>query len=357
MPLFHKLTVTHVRKTIRDAVVVSLAPPEGADFSFVQGQYLTFRREFDGVELRRSYSICVGRGADILQIGIKKVAGGAFSTWANENLMPGMELESMQPMGSFHTPLSPDRPKNYLCFAGGSGITPVLSILNTVLDQEPQARMTLVYANRGVNSIMFREEIEDLKNRFMDRLNVLHVLEDDAQDIELFQGRVDPEKCAALFEHWIDVSQIDTTFICGPEPMMLGIVAALKEHGMREDQIKFELFLSSQPGRLTRPAAADTDPAAKIATTEVTVTLDGATRRFAMPRDLSVLDAARDNTLDAPYACKAGVCSTCKCKVIDGEVEMMANHALEDYEVRAGYILSCQSFPLTDRLVIDYDQH
>ena len=247
--------------------------------------------------------------------------------------------------------------KNYLCFAGGSGITPVLSILKTVLDQEPQARMTLVYANRGVNSIMFREEIEDLKNRFMDRLNILHILEDDAQDIELFQGRVDPEKCAALFEHWIDVSQVDTAFICGPEPMMLGIVAALKAHGMHEDQIKFELFLSSQPGRLTRPAAADADPTAAVATTEVTVTLDGATRRFAMPRDLSVLDAARDNTLDAPYACKAGVCSTCKCRVIDGEVEMMANHALEDYEVRAGYILSCQSFPLTDRLVIDYDQH
>ena len=357
MPRFHELTVTDVRKTIRDAVVVSLRPVNGGNFDFVQGQYLTFRRDFDGTEVRRSYSICAGRGEGRLQVGIKKVAGGAFSTWANEALEPGMILEAMAPMGNFHTPLSVDADKHYLGFAGGSGITPVLSILKTVLDEEPQSRFTLVYANRGVNTIMFREELEDLKNQHMGRLTVLHVLESDAQDIDLFQGRVDTEKCAALFRHWIDIGSVDTAFICGPEPMMLGIAAALKDHGLPENRIKFELFVSAQPGRLQRPATVDGGAAASQARTHLDVTLDGATRRLEMRRDMTVLEAALENAMDAPFSCKAGVCSTCRCKLLAGEVEMATNHSLEDYEVRAGFILSCQSFPLTERIVVDYDQH
>lgn len=357
MPRFHKLTVTDVRKTIRDAVVVSLAPLNGGDFEFIQGQYLTFRRDFDGTEVRRSYSICSGTNEGVLRVGIKKVAGGAFSTWANEDLEPGMILDAMEPAGSFFKPLNPDLGRTYLGFAGGSGITPVLSILKTTLAEEPQSKFTLVYANRGVNTIMFREELEDLKNQHMDRFNVIHVLESDAQDIELFQGRVDAEKCAALFEHWIDVDQVDTAFICGPEPMMLGISAALKDHGLSDEQIKFELFASAQPGRLKRPESTAGDAAETARFVKATVTLDGATRSFDMPKDMTVLEAALGNALDAPHACKAGVCSTCKCKVLEGEVEMVANHALEDYEVKAGYILSCQSFVLTDELVVDYDQH
>ncbi len=357
MARFHQLAVKDVRKTIRDAVVVSLAPVNGGNFDFIQGQYLTFRQDFDGTEIRRSYSICAGRNEGVLQVGIKKVPGGAFSTWANDELKPGMVLEAMEPSGNFFTPITPQLVKSYLGFAGGSGITPVLSILKTVLNEEPKSQFTLVYANRGVNTIMFREELEDLKNTFMGRLNIIHVLEGDAQDIELFQGRVDAEKCNALFEHWIDINSVDTAFICGPEPMMLGIASALKEHGLSKDQIKFELFASSQPGRLQRPKSAVEDGAVVSGTTKVTVTLDGATRTLEMSKDTSVLDTMLDNALDAPFACKAGVCSTCKCKVLEGEVEMVANHALEDYEVKNGYILSCQSFAVTDELVVDYDQH
>ncbi len=355
MARFHQLSVTDVTKTIRDAVVVTLKPVNGGDFDFTQGQYLTFRQDFDGTEVRRSYSICAGKDDGVLQVGIKKVEGGAFSTWANETLAAGMTIEAMEPMGSFHTPITPDAGKTYLGFAGGSGITPVLSIMKTVLMREPLSTFTLVYANRGVNTIMFREELEDLKNLYMGRLTVIHILESDAQDIDLFTGRVDTEKCKALFEHWIDIESVDTSFICGPEPMMLGIAAALRDHGLSDDQIKFELFASAQPGRLKRKAST-AESGAQAKSTEATITMDGAARSFTMDKDQSILDAALENALDAPYACKAGVCSTCKCKVLEGDVEMVANHALEDYEVAQGYVLSCQSFPISDRVVVDYDQ-
>lgn len=353
MARFHTLTVTDIHKTIRDAVVVSLAPPEG--FDFIQGQYLTFRRDFDGQELRRSYSICAGLDDGILQVGIKKVAGGAFSTWANESLRVGDTLEAMAPMGTFHTPLEAQAQKHYLAFAGGSGITPVLSILRTVLVREPRARVTLVYANRAISTIMFRDVLEDLKNTHMGRLNVIHVLEADAQDIDLFTGRVDEEKCASLFKSWIDIASVDTAFICGPEPMMLGIAASLRAHGLRDDQIKFELFGAAQQGR-ARQKALSAEVAATGAQTRARVTLDGATRSFDMPRDTSLLEAALGNALDAPFACKAGVCSTCRAKVSEGEVEMLTNHALEDYEVAAGYVLTCQCYPLSETVAYDYDQ-
>lgn len=356
MARFHELSVVDVSKTIRDAVIVTLKPSDGSDFDFIQGQYLTFRRDFDGTEVRRSYSICSGKDDGVLQVGIKKVEGGAFSTWANETLAAGMTLEAMEPMGSFHTPIAPQQAKNYLGFAGGSGVTPVLSIMKTVLAREPASTFTLVYANRGVNTIMFREELEDLKNLYMGRLTVIHILESDAQDIELFTGRVDAEKCTALFTHWIDIDSVDTAFICGPEPMMLGIASALRDHGLNDDQIKFELFASAQPGRLARTASDAEGGSAAAKSTHATITMDGAARSFTMDKDQSILDAALENALDAPYACKAGVCSTCKCKVLEGEVEMIANHALEDYEVARGYVLSCQSYPVTDRVVVDYDQ-
>ena len=355
MARFHPLTVTDVHKTIRDAVVVSLAPPEGADFDFTQGQYLTFRREFDGEELRRSYSICAGLDDGTLQVGIKRVEGGAFSTWANDQIKVGDTLEAMPPMGKFHTELDADAARHYLGFAGGSGITPVLSILRTVLTREPQSRFTLVYANRAVSTIMFRAELEDLKNTYMGRVNVIHVLEADAQDIDLFTGRVDEEKCAQLFTRWIDIASVDTAFICGPEPMMLGIAASLRAHGLTDQQIKFELFGSSQPGRAKKQAIAS-DAALAGAMTQATVTMDGATRSFKMPRDMSLLDAALDNAMDAPFACKAGVCSTCRARVTEGEVEMLTNHALEDNEVADGFVLTCQCYPLTDTVRFDYDQ-
>ncbi len=357
MARFHDLTVTDIHKTIRDAVVVTLKPQDGdeAAFDFIQGQYLTFRHDFDGEELRRSYSICAGKDDGILQVGIKRVDGGAFSTWANEELKVGDKVQAMAPMGTFHTAIDAGAERSYLGFAGGSGITPVLSILKTTLSREPKSTFTLVYANKGVNTIMFREELEDLKNLYMGRLNIIHVLETDTQEIDLFTGLVTEEKCGELFKHWIDIENVDTAFICGPEPMMLGIAAALRAHGLEDGQIKFELFASAQPGRLKRKAVSK-DAASGANQTTAAITLDGATQTITMGKDTSILDAALENAMDAPYACKAGVCSTCRCKVIEGEVEMVANHALEDYEVEKGYVLSCQSFPLTDTVTVDYDQ-
>lgn len=355
MARFHSLTVTDVHKTIRDAVVVSLAAPEGTEFDFIQGQYLTFRRDFDGEELRRSYSICAGLDDGMLQVGIKRVDGGAFSTWANETLKVGDTLEAMPPQGRFHTALEADAHRHYLGFAGGSGITPVLSILRSILTREPNSRFTLVYANRAVNTIMFRAELEDLKNTYMGRVNIIHVLEADAQDIDLFTGRVDTEKCAQLFSRWIDIASVDTALICGPEPMMLGIASALRAHGLSDDQIKFELFAASQQGRAKQRTVAH-NAATAHATTEATVKMDGAARSFTMPKDQSLLEAALDNSVDAPFACKAGVCSTCRARVTEGEVEMLTNHALEDYEVAAGFVLTCQCYALSDTVKFDYDQ-
>lgn len=358
MARFHSLEVTDVRNETRDAVVLTLKPrkDECALFDFTQGQYLTFRRQFDGTELRRSYSICAGKDEGVLKVGIKRVDGGAFSTWANEHLKAGEVIEAMPPMGNFHTPIEPDQSKNYLGFAGGSGITPLLSIIKTVLAREPKSRFTLVYANRQISSIMFREELEDIKNLYLGRLSLLHILETESQEIDLFTGRIDGDKCSQLFRSWIDLPSVDIAFICGPEPMMLAIAAALRDHGMTDRQIKFELFASGQPGR-AKAWTVSSSVADRADTCEAMVTLDGATRSFKMPKQgQSLLDAALENSLDAPYACKAGVCSTCRAKVLEGEVEMHTNHALEDYEVQQGYVLTCQCYPLTDKLVVSYDQ-
>ena len=351
MAKFHSLTVTDIHRTIRDAVAVTLQPDDPEAFSFTQGQYLTFRRDFDGVELRRSYSICTARGKP-LQVGIKRVDGGTFSTWANTELRVGDTLEAMPPMGQFFAAAGDEAP-HYLAFAGGSGITPVLSILRTGLAEEPNARFTLVYANRSPNTIMFLSEIEDLKNLHMGRLTVIHVLEDDSQDIELFHGRVDAEKCAALFRDCIDIKSVSMAFICGPEPMMLAISESLKDHGLAKEQIRFELFASGQPGRAPNKAASlHANPDG----TPGRVILNGESRSLTIAPGKSLLEAARASDVDAPFACTAGVCSTCKCKIIEGEVDMIANHALEDYEVEAGFVLSCQSYPVSNRVVWDYDQ-
>jgi len=358
MARFYPLEVVGVRRETREAVVLTLKPREedATLFDFTQGQYLTFRREFDGIELRRSYSICSGKDEDVLRVGIKRVEGGAFSTWAQEGIKPGDVLGSMPPLGAFHIPIDSSAARHYLAFAGGSGITPILSIIKTVLSREPKSRITLVYANRQISSIMFREELEDAKNLHVGRLSVLHVLEADVQDIDLFAGRIDTAKCAALFDCWIDLKTVDCAFICGPEPMMLTIAAALRERGLPDSQIKFELFASGQPGRAGAPLCA-TSARSGADTCEAVVTMDGGSRRFRMPKHgRSLLDAALENGVDAPYACKAGVCSTCRAKVLEGETEMLTNHALEDYEVHQGYVLTCQCFPLTDRLVVSYDQ-
>ncbi|GJL95131.1 MAG: phenylacetic acid degradation protein [Hyphococcus sp.] len=357
MAQFHPLRVSDIRRETRDSVVVTLEPAADAadDFKFTQGQYLTFRRNFDGEELRRSYSVCSGVNDGTLRVGIKKVDGGWFSSFANDELKIGDTLEAMKPMGNFHSPLKPDEARHYLGFAGGSGITPLVSIIKTVLDAEPKSTFTLVYGNRSANSIMFREELEDLKNTNMGRLNIIHMLETEA-DIDLFSGILTREKCDELFGSWVNVKGADLAFICGPEPMMLSIADALKAHGMDEAAIKFELFASAQPGK-AKKRAAPVDGANAGASCKATIILDGVRREVEMDkRGQSVLDAALGASLDAPFACKAGVCSTCRAKVIEGESEMEANYALEDYEVERGYVLTCQCYPLSDKIVIDYDQ-
>jgi ring-1,2-phenylacetyl-CoA epoxidase subunit PaaE len=353
---FYPLTVTDIRRDTREAAVLTLAPPDEVRdaFRFTQGQYLTFRRVFDGEEVRRSYSICAGIDDGVLRVGVKRVDGGWFSSFVNEELRVGDTLEAMAPMGNFHAPLKPDEARRYLGFAGGSGITPMISLIRTVMAREPRSSFTLVYGNRSTSAIMFREELEDLKNLHLGRLNIVHVLESEAGEIELFSGRLDREKCEALFTRWIDVKSADLAFICGPEPMMLAVADALKAHGVPEAVVKFELFSSPRSGR-AKPKTTSSTRAHEGAAT-ATIILDGAARAITIGEGQAVLDAALAASIDAPYACKAGVCSTCRAKLIEGEVDMEANYALEDYEVERGYILTCQSRPRTAAITVDYDQ-
>ncbi|MEM8985852.1 MAG: 1,2-phenylacetyl-CoA epoxidase subunit PaaE [Pseudomonadota bacterium] len=354
MAQFTPLRVADIRRETRDSVVLTLEPPADSldDFKFTQGQYLTFRKNFEGEELRRSYSICAGVNDGLLRVGIKKVDGGWFSSWANDDLKVGDTLEAMAPMGNFYAALDPGAARAYLGFAGGSGITPLMSIIKTVLEEEPRATFTLVYGNRSANAIMFREELEDLKNTYMGRLSLVHILETEA-DIDLFSGRVDREKCEALFERWVDVKSADYAFICGPEPMMHAVADALKGRGVEDGKIKFELFKSSHPKKAKEKSA----DAAAAAPCTATIIVDGVRRDVEMRKDQTILEAALAANLEAPYACTAGVCSTCRAQVTEGEGEMEANYALEDYEVERGYVLTCQCRPLTDKIVVDYDQH
>lgn len=354
MPKFHPLTVTDIHRTTRDAVVLTLESDEPETFRFTQGQYLTFRKAFDGTELRRNYSICSGVDDGVLQVGIKEVDGGAFSTFANTDLKVGDQLDAMPPLGNFYADTQSTTAKSYLGFAGGSGVTPVLSLLRSALSREPESTFTLVYANRAVHTIMFREELEDLKNRFMERLSVIHILES-GQDIDLFSGRIDQDKCAALFKSWINIANVDLAYICGPEPMMMAINESLQAHGLLKAQIKFELFGASQEGLLAKKAIRAKSKGA--AGTAAQITLDGTTHSVEMTKDQSLLEAALAHNLEAPHACRAGVCSTCKAKVSEGDFQMLINHSLEDYEVEAGYVLTCQCYPLSDSLVVDFDQH
>lgn len=357
MPRFFPLSVTEIHRETKDAVAVSLTPRDEdlQAFKFIQGQYLTFRREFDGIELRRSYSICAGVDDKQLRVGIKRVDGGSFSTWINEELKAGDTLEAMLPMGNFHAPLDAISQRHYLAIAGGSGITPVLSLIKTTLVHEPLSRFTLIFANRSIHTIMFREELEDLKNQYMGRFSILHVLESESQDIELFSGRINEAKCDQFFSNWIDIASIDLAYICGPESMMMMLVDALKKHGLNDTHIKFELFGSGQPGRAAAPAKSR-HAIDQSSSCTATVLIDGGSCVMSVPWEgQSMLEAALAANIDAPYACKAGVCSTCRAKVIEGEVEMLSNHALEDYEVARGYVLTCQCYPVSDTVTLSYD--
>jgi len=356
MSKFYPLSVSQVRKETRDTIAVTFAvPPELQEsFHYQQGQHLTLRTSIDGEDVRRSYSICSAVQDNKLRVAIKRTPGGLFSSWANDHLQEGATLEVMPPMGHFNVPLDAANRKHYLAFAAGSGITPLLSIIKTTLLTEPDSSFTLFYGNRASSSVIFKEELSDLKDIFTGRLKLAYVMSREQQDIELFNGRITKEKCAQFLQHWINIKDIDVAFICGPEDMMHGVSEALQEAGLPKSQIKVELFAASIPKHQHKPRAVES---AGRHETQVTVIMDGNHTTFTMDQDKeSLLDAGLKAGIDMRYSCKGGVCSTCRCKVLEGKVDMDVNYALEDYEIARGYVLSCQSFPATDKVVIDFDQ-
>ena len=356
MSKFYSLSVAKVRNETRDTIAVTFdVPPElAASFAYQQGQHLTLRAQIDQEDVRRSYSICSAVQDSCLRVAIKRTQGGLFSSWANEHLKPGMTLDVMPPMGHFNVPLADTNARHYVAFAAGSGITPILSIIKTTLLTEPNSRFTLFYGNRASSSVIFKDELGDLKDVYMERLNLVYVMSREQQDIDLFNGRITKEKCQQFLQHWIRVEDIDIAFICGPEDMMRGVSEALQEAGMPKQAIKVELFAASIPKHEHKPRALE---AGARHETEVTVIMDGNHTSFTMDKDKeSILDAGLRAGIDMRYSCKGGVCSTCRCKIIDGKVDMDANYALEDYEIARGFVLSCQSFPVTDKVIVDFDQ-
>lgn len=356
MSKFYALSVADVRQETRDTIVATLAiPPSLRErFAFTQGQHLTLRADINGEDLRRSYSICSAVQDAELRVAIKRTPGGQFSTWAHDTFKPGVSIEVMPPMGHFNLPLDATNHKNYLGVAAGSGITPMLSIIKTTLRCEPHSSFTLVYGNRSSAAVIFREELADLKDSYGARLNIVYVMSREQQDVDLFNGRITREKCDQLFEHWISVADHDAAFVCGPEDMMHNVSEALQARGMPKADIKIELFAASIP---KHQHMAHARPLVGNQECEVTLIIDGSHHSFSMAKDKeSVLDAGLAQGIDIRYSCKGGVCSTCRCKVVEGKLEMDANYALEDYEIARGFILSCQAFPLTDHVVLDFDQ-
>ena len=324
-------------------------------FKFKPGQHLTLKAEISGEELRRNYSLCVAPQDGQVTVTVKRIAGGAFSNWANDNLKPGMAIEVMPPHGSFTWDFAPGAANHYVGFAGGSGITPVMSLLKTALLTEPDSRFTLFYGNRDSNSIIFLEALAQLKNRFMDRLQVHHFLAEEAEEFELFNGMLDRAKCDEILETLIDPAEVAAFFICGPGPMMDAAEEALKAKGVASDKIHLERFTADRPPEALQAQTRRRCRRARQGLTML-VTLDGRKRRVAFDAAAgNILDSARAAGLPAPFACKAGVCATCRARVVSGEVEMAARYGLTDEEVAAGYVLTCQSVPKGEGVELDYD--
>ena len=358
-PQFHSLRIREVRPETADAVSVSFeVPPELRDaYRFTQGQFVTLKAHVDGVEMRRSYSICVGvtdyeRDGE-LRIGIKRVRGGRFSNFAFDTLQPGHTIDVMTPDGRFFTHLNAEHGRQYVAFAGGSGITPVLAIIKTTLDLEPRSTFTLIYGNRDIDSIMFAELLEDLKNRYMSRFALYHVLSDDVQDVELFHGVLDEAKCKAFLDALVPASTIDEAFICGPAPMMDAAERALKVAGVEETRIHVERFGTPLP----QAGAPVVEITGQVPAADLEIVLDGKRRKLRLPYDgPSLLDVGLHAGLALPYACKGGVCCTCRAKVLEGEVKMDKNYTLEEQEIRDGLVLTCQCHPVSERVVVSYDE-
>ncbi len=356
MTHFHPLKVREVRRETDDCVSIALEVPASLRdaFRFAQGQYLNVRAILGGEEVRRSYSICSGVDDGELRVAVKEVPGGRFSAYANRGLEAGATLEAMPPEGRFFTPLDPAHRKHYVAFAAGSGITPVLSLMKTVLAREPHSRFTLVYGNRTLDAVIFGEALEDLKDNYLSRLALYHVFSRDPQSIDLFNGRVDATKVRQLLGALIPAASIDEAFVCGPDSMPDDVSGALVACGVPKAHIHLERFGVPAP----RAGRAPVLPAAvSEGEHEVTVIIDGKRLRLGLAQaGPSVLDAALKAGADLPYACKAGVCCTCRAMLVEGEVAMDANYTLTDEEVRQGFRLTCQSHPVTPKVVLDYDR-
>jgi ring-1,2-phenylacetyl-CoA epoxidase subunit PaaE len=356
MSKFHRLSVSKIERETRDAVAVTFAvpPPLADSFRFAAGQHLTLRADIGGQDVRRSYSICSGVQDQTLRIAVKRNPGGVFSEWANETLKPGDALDVMPPMGHFNVPLAAGNRKHYAGFAAGSGITPLLSLVKTTLAAEPLSEFTLFYGNRASGTVMFKEELAALKDIHLTRFNLVHVLSREAQDIEVLHGRIDRTKADALIAHWLDLDGVDAVFVCGPDGMMQAVAAALTGRGFPPGKVRIERFATSVPKHEHKPGKPPEPGHTKC---EVTVVMEGATKTFMLEKGKeSVLEAGLKSGVELPYSCKSGVCSTCRAKLIAGEVDMDVNFALEDYEVARGFVLTCQSHPVTDKVTVDYDQ-
>jgi len=353
---FHELTVAEIRRETPEAVSVRFAVPEdlAEAFRFQAGQYLVVAAEIAGEEVIRNYSVCVPPSAGELRVAVKEIAGGAFSAFVNRQLKTGDRLKVAAPMGRFTWAFDPARAGRYLGFAGGSGITPILSLLATALEAEPNSRFTLAYGNRNAGSIIFLETLAELKDRYLDRFQILHILEEEEEEIALFNGRLDAEKCRDLLGGVIPTDGLTAAFICGPGPMMDAVEAALLGAGVPAEQILLERFTAGAPSAAAAAAAMALTEQAKGL--ELTVVMDGRRRRIAFDAEKgSILDSARAAGLSAPFACKGGVCATCRARLIAGEARMKQNYALTEEEVAKGYILTCQAVPIGEGVVVDYD--
>ncbi len=354
---FYPLRVADIQRDTQDSVSIAFAVPTAQmdAFRFKAGQFITLRTHLDKTEIRRAYSIHIAphefEKTQRLRVGVKCVRGGAFSNWANTQLRAGDTIDVLPPDGRFTVALDPAQKKHYVAFAGGSGITPILSLIETILLSEPLSLFTLVYGNRTVSSIMFSETIEDIKNQFLQRFRVHHVLSDETQESALLSGLLNTEKCAELLQSLIPAAQIDCALICGPEPMMDAAEAALAAAGVAKENILIERFGVPMPPSAPTPLM----PLASSATT-LTLIADGKQRRVPLRTGQAVLDAGLAAGLPLPYACKAGVCCTCKAKVMAGRVTMTRNFTLTPAEQAQGFVLTCQAQCQSAEVIISYDE-
>jgi ring-1,2-phenylacetyl-CoA epoxidase subunit PaaE len=353
-PRFHRLAVNDLRRETADAVSITFTIPNelADDYAFAPGQYLTLRTSMDGEEVRRSYSICSGPDDGELRIAVKKVDGGAFSSWAADELKAGDQLDVMTPTGRFGVTPAPRETRVYVGFAAGSGITPILSLVKGVLSREPNSRFFLFYGNRSTEGVMFLEALEELKDRFLQRFSLFHVISGEEQDIPILHGRLDGEKVRVLLRSLVPASTVDHVFICGPTGMSDEIEATCRDIGIADDRIHVERFVSGLGGK-PRPKAVVAPSAPPKAFASLII--DGKRREVPVAEGEAVLDAALRAGMDLPFACKGGMCSTCRAKLVEGKAEMDVNYSLEPWELKAGFILTCQAKPVSEKVVVDYD--